>query len=297
MKYFTKDFHVLQWLIYAYSHVRKSKQAERFDEEFYRKSYDNACATFLRNERQTSWYVDPIKELHKVEAYANESNISDEERQFRITSLKAHIYANKDRIESGKFYRFDKELCKLKFAEQQRRNIEIYSRLPEEIRDKIADMRVFALGHASGEVKQLLKPYCVNLKRIYNQTALKAYGETNDTEKLLTRPIGLNDFEEIKISGIEKRGNNIYLAFDDCYLVFKNGEVTEGQCTPIYPFNYQKPNCPWSMVLNTELHFNENKLEVNFLISNFDELDRAHLWYLTIISTDITKFYTSKNEG
>lgn len=118
MKYFTKEYYVSEWLTYANEHVKKSKNAERRDEKFYRRTYDKIYTIFAKSAKMCSWYQDPIEELRKIDNYINEPNITDEERTRRIEFKKAHEYLNRKRIQSGKVFKFDEELCRQKFIER-----------------------------------------------------------------------------------------------------------------------------------------------------------------------------------
>ncbi|MDE7439608.1 MAG: DUF4085 family protein, partial [Clostridia bacterium] len=248
---------------------------------------------YIRNEKMCNWYIDPAEELRKIDEYINEENISSEERKTREGFKKAYLTINKKRIENGKFYKFDKELCKLKFAESQKRLIKLYNGLPKYIVDKIADIRVFALGYTSGEVKRLLRPYCTQLQRTVKEITLNANAVTCEAENHLTAKIGLDFWGIGAIEKLTEQDGDIYLYCVNHYFVIKNGKITEGQCKPVYPYFSEKPNCPTSRVVAEELHHTEDKFELNLLMCNLDELEREDLWYLTIIGTDILKFEES----
>lgn len=287
MKYFTKDFYEMQFLTNAYGYVRKSDNAEQMDEEFYKKCYNKRLAIFLRNERMNDLFIDPAEELRKVDEFANEKNISDDEREYRVKLRETYVLVNKKRIESGKFYKLDREISKRTFDVRQKWLIEIFRKLPKDILDKIADIRVFALGYASAEVKEMLRPFCAKNKKTSDEIMKKAFDETSDTEKLLSEAVGFNDMREINIYGIDQVGMDIVLKTENGSFIFRNGKITEGQCKPVFPHNTEKPYCPWSRIFAAELHFSQNKFTTNFLIINLSETEEKDLWYLTICSTNI----------
>ena len=289
MKYFTKEFYAMQYLSILDRLKKQSIYAEVKDEDFYQKRYKRIYTIFSNNEKMSDWYIDPVKELREVEAYANEPDISDEERKQRTLCKEAYIAVNKKRIESGKFFKFDSELCKRKFEENQRELIEVCNLLPKEILNKIADIRVFALGYASKEVMTLLRTYCKKLRKTVEDAIGAADTETDFAEKNLQEPIGFTEFKEINILGLEEKDGDIYIKLEDENLIVKNGKITEGQCKPIFPYNREKPNCMWSRILVAELHLNKGVYEINFLMSTLNEIEKNELWYLTICGSDILK--------
>lgn len=287
MKYLTKEFFTLKELSDTYKYVIQSKSAETKDEDFYKKCYKRRCAYFVSNARMCDRYTDPAKELRKIEKYVNEENISDAERKFREDCRQAYLRINKERIESGKVYKFDKEHCKRQFEERHSRLINLYSQLPGEIKEKIADIRVFALGYASAEVKRLLRPYCAQLRHTAATVVKKAFAETSDAEKLLSEAIGFNDFGQEPVLSFKEKDGDIYLRCKSGNIIIRNGQITEGQCNPVIPYNAKNPDYPRSIIVAAELHLKKNKFELRLLMNNPDEYETEELWYLTICGTDI----------
>ncbi len=288
MKYFTKEFYTLRRLAFADNFLKTSKKAERKNDKFYQRIFNKHCAFYVNNERNCALYIDPKEELRQIEQLCNEPNISDKERSHRLEIKKAHLYLNRERIESGIFYDFDEQTVKRQFAERQNDRIETYRQLPKEILDKIADIRVFALGYASAEVIALLRPYCEKLRKTVKQIIDTAYAETNKSETLLNAKLNFNGYETVPVLSLKEIGGDIYLESEDNeYLVFKNGKILEGQGHRIYRYNSRIPNSAWSVINTAELHRNENEFEANFLISNLNEIGQEELWYLSISATDI----------
>lgn len=290
MRYFTKEFYKLRRLHYELNYIRKSNLAERYDEEIYKKLYAKKQAVYIREEKRNIWYSDPAEDLRMLEKYVSEENISDEERTYREDYKNFFLKFYNKRIENGTVYKFDKKHCKLKFAESQKQLIALYGNLPEEIKEKIADIRVLALGYASGEVKKLLRRYCAELNRTLNEIELNAKAVTKEAESHLTNKLGFDFWIIGAIENIEEKGGDIYINCERHYFVIKNGKITEGQCKPLYPYYYEKkPDTHYSQVLTTELCRKKDLFELKLLICNFDELEREELWYLTITGTDILK--------
>ena len=286
MKYLTKEFYALELLSYANSYVRQSKKAEQKDESYYRHIYKKIYAVFESFSKSCDWYRDPKEDLKKIEAYINEPNITLEERKRRIEFKKIHerLHDNRNRT----VYPFDEELCAIQFEKRNHRLASVYSQLPKEILNKIPDIRVFALGYASAEVKRLLRPYCAKLQKTVKEIKDKAYSETNDAESYLTQELDLNEYNEYLLMGIEEKGGNIYLKSEnnDC-LMIKSGEILEGKDKVIFPYDGSKPNCPWSRIVYAELHRINGKFELHFLVENSDVIGKVDLRYLTISGTEI----------
>ncbi len=286
MKYLTEEFYTLEILSYANSHVRKSKKAEQKDENFYRHTFEKVYAIFERFSKSCDWYHDTEEDLKKIEEYVNEPNITLEERKRRIEFKKMHEYLYDNRNKT--VYPFDEALCKEQFEERNRFLASVYSQLPQEILSKIADIRVFVLGYASAEVKKLLRPYCAKLQKTVKEIKNKAYSETDEAERYLSQEFGFNEYEEFLLSGIEEKNGNIYLKGEenDC-LMIKNGKILEGKDKIIFPYDGNKPNCPWSRIIYAELHRINDKFELHYLVENSDTIGKADLWNLTISGTDI----------
>ena len=229
------------------------------------------------------------KEFYALErlSYANRYVKVSKSAERKDEAFYRRVYEKRYAVFAGFEKAFDAELCKRKFTERNSELTAIYSKLPKEISDKIADMRVFALGYASAEVKRLLRPYCAELRHIVRQTRKNAYAETNEAEDRLSRPLGLSEYDDRLITEIREKDGDVYLKIEDIYLLFKAGEITEGKEKKIYPCTVYAPNSPWSRIVAGELHANGDKFETHFLISNVDETEKEDLWYLTVRGTDV----------
>lgn len=287
MKYFTKEFYATEWLSFTNQFVKRSKSAEREDESFFRRMYEKHYALYEHNQRMSYWYRDPEEDMRKIEAYVNEPGITEAERNYRKEFQKIHEQVQGN-WKNKTVYEFNEEICKQQFEEQINARIENYKRLPREILEKIADIRVFSLGYASAEVKRLLRGYCAELRREVRTIKEKAYKETDEAERLLSKKIGLNELEDFLIMSLEEKNGDLYLKNEyDSYLLIKDGKIIEGKDKTIYPYDEEKPNYPWSRVLATELHRVDGKFELHFLVENSNEIDKVDLWYLTLQGSDI----------
>lgn len=293
MKYFTKEFYTLLLLSYANMSVKKSKSAEQINENFYNRVYEKTYAVFESVSRSLDWYRDTTNDIDKLDKYLFEPNITEEERLRReeIKNLYKRLHKNK------KVYPFDEKLCKAQFEERNRKFIELYSMLPQEILSKIADIRVFALGYASAEVKKLLRPFCANLRKTIKEVQNKAYYETDEAESFLNKELGFNEYQDFLLLGIEEKCGDIYLkSVNNKCLIVKNGKIIEGDGKTIHSYDKDVPNCPWSRIIAAELHRTDDKFEAHFLVDNNSEIEETELWYLTASGTDVLEgTYESNN--
>ena len=171
----------------------------------------------------------------------------------------------------------------------------LFEYLPQEIRDRIADLRVCATGFASAEVIALLKPFCENLKAECDAVKDRAHAETDDAESFLAEPQNFNECGEMFLLEILQEGGDVYLVFDfGETLRIKNAEIVERESDTIYPFDEKIADSGWSLVLETELHRVGDLFEVHFLIENLDRSDEREWWYLTVRGTDLKTIPTSK---
>lgn len=285
MKGKTKENYEKEWLSYLNEWVRRSKKAERKDEAFYAETYRKQKDAFAEQERKSDRYRDPEEDARKIEEYVNEEGISTEERARRIAFREMHgKIAGK-----GKRLVFDEATSKQRFEQQQKKRTELFSKMPQEILEKVADLRVLALGYASAEVKDMLKGYCAALKRETEKIRRETERETEAAERGLTKKIGVNDLEGCVITGIEETEEGIYLKGERGGLFVKEGEIVEGKEKEIYEYD-EDADGAYSRILCAELHRSGDRFELHLFVSNCDEYDREDLWYLTVSGSDILEF-------
>lgn len=281
----TKENYEKEWLSYLNEWVRRSKKAERKDEAFYAETYRKQKDAFAEQERKSDRYRNPEEDARKIEEYVNEEGISTEERARRIAFREMHgKIAGK-----GKRLVFDEATSKQRFEQQQKKRMELFGKMPQEILEKVADLRVFALGYASAEVKGRLKKYCAELKREVKQIKKATEAETEEAESGLTKRIGVNDLGGCIITGIEEREGGIYINGEEGGLLIVEGKIIEGKEKEIYA-NEIETDGAYSRIVSAELHWSGDRFELHLFVSNCDEYDREDLWYLTVSGSDILEF-------
>lgn len=297
MKYLTKEWFLQFELSYANQFVKKSKRAEKKDEHFYNSLYKKNLKRFIDLEKADSAYLDPDEETRRIEKYANEKNIDDKERERRKYFRDYIIVENEEFKKAGAPFKFDEKAIKERFDKYMMpQRIELFQHLPQYILDKIADIGVFAFGYASAEVKQLLRPYCAELKRKCHALEKQAERETDKAKKYLSEKLRISGYRELLLSDISIQNGDIYLTFDDGdKLLIKGGKIIEKEETKIYPLNTYVPNSGYTIIQAAELYRIGEKFEIHFLIENRDEMDKGKVWYLTIQGTDIREIVTTQN--
>lgn len=291
MKYLTKEWLVADKLGNIYDYIKTSARAERRDEEYYLGLYHRQSGAFIENEKKNPLYNDPYQELAEIEQYIHAGGTDASGQNERAVLRDLFIGTNKSRLKHGAVA-FDEPTARRQFDSRLRERQRLAQYLPREITEKIADIRVFALGYATAEVKELLKPFCGEQKRVSALLKEKAVRESGQAAEALSADIDPEKYTESFLSGIRLQGGNVCLAFDylvgkgDCLLI-GNGEIVERELKDVYRWNADIPNSRWSRVVAAELHRADGRAEVHFLIVNKNEYDEHDYGYLTVRGTDI----------
>lgn len=103
--------------------------------------------------------------MKKYDAWINEPNISQEEKEKRIEHKKITLFLERERFETGKYHQYDEAFTRKLFDVDLTWRMELISHLPDYILNEVADVRVLALGYASKRVKVLLNEMFVNINR------------------------------------------------------------------------------------------------------------------------------------
>jgi len=166
MNYFTKEWYMTMQKTDLHFGLEKSRKAGKFSEEYFRKLYKRKLAEFIRFERrmaEESMYDSDLEELEYFDEYEKE----DIQRNGEDAVLKPLlIFADQpvDLLEGVHDEElkepvvFDAERHEAIFEEVFQERLKSYEEiLPEKIRGRIADLRVFTLGKATGKVLKKVK--------------------------------------------------------------------------------------------------------------------------------------------
>ena len=287
MKYLTREWYVNARLSYIDGSVRCSELAKKFDESFYKAVYKKRYEKFERNERLRDEFRNPQEDLKKYDAWINEPNISQEEKEKSIEHKKITLFLERERFETGKYHQYNEAFTKKMFDVDLKWRLELISHLPDYILNEVADVRVLALGYASKRVKALLKDYCKHLRREYKKVLDKAQIETNKAEHKLPKRIMANEYSELMLQRIYRKDGNILLVFDSGTLKITNGEIIEQEEKRLYHYKRKEPYSGWSMVLYAEVSYENGLFELHLMIDNKDKKGQSKYWYLTVRGTSI----------
>jgi len=294
MKYLTREWYVKARLSYIDGSVRCSKLAERFDESFYKAVYQKRYEKFERNERSRDEFRNPQEDLKKYDAWINEPNITEEEKKKRIEYKQITLFLERERFETGEFYQYDEAFTQKMFDVDLKWRLDLISYLPDYILSEVADVRVFTLGYASKKVKMLLRDYCKNLRREYKKVLGKAQIETNKAESKLPKRIMANEYDELMLQRIYRKGGNVFLVFDAGTLKVVNGEIIEREEKRLYHYKRKDPYSGWSMVVRAELGCEDELFALHLLVDNKDKIGQSKYWYLTVQGTSVVECRGSK---
>lgn len=162
----TEEKSVKQNLIDLNNSLIVMKEAEVKDEEFFKSIYDKTLNDFLmrRYIKSFCYTLDQIKEQSKqYDEHINDPLISEQEKEMYLYFKDFFIKSETLRYERAMKYPYDEEKCTKFFEEAFADNLKYSKGLPGNITDLIADLRVFALGYASKQVKTQLNRYCKTL--------------------------------------------------------------------------------------------------------------------------------------
>lgn len=290
MKHLTKEWYICESLAYAGKGAKILKFAEHKSEYLFETLYEKKLEILLEAESNSEFYCDPKVELFKLDERINEDGISRQEREKRIDEKNFFMIANRKRLQSGKYYLFDITHCRRTFETQFKQTLKLLQYLPYDIKDKVADMRVLALGYASSEVRKLLTKHCNKLMRYCKREKAKSYEESYRTELLLKDPFETPFFEGAFIDEIENKNGSLYIKLDcDTFIIVSNARITEDELIEIYPFDCGAPHTKYSRIAAIELLGAKSNFALHLLVENCGEYGETHLLNFTVKGTNVRK--------
>ena len=267
MKYLTKQWYKDMHETDMYLPLKVSKEAETFSEEYYNDLYKQEENKWLKLQKQIS----NVKFEEVYSQYAGNSVLNEHEFKEIEKML----------VEFNKRTSFDLEQEKKKFNKLHKNNIEnLKYKLPNEILDNVADIRVLALARTSVIVKEQITNYCMKKNRIvekvlddyreYYNRELKEY-EDNIVEEL--------SLHDCLITNIIKKKDRLTIELDSSggftdikAVIFEDYEIIEEEM--------DFTNRWW---LYEEIYINDNSYEIHSLIDvPIDNKCCQNLGYFTV---------------
>ena len=166
MKYLTKEWYIA-WRRAGISRgLRPDPLAEQFSEAHYKKVYDEELRRYIASFEPLD--ISTIKKIHEEEFKQAKKVLPPAEWQKYYDAMLAwQIKTWHDEMKP--FGDAEKQQLTDEFIDWQRSKIEICQTLPDEIKAKIADIRLLALGYASQEVINILNEYCAGQEEIVDE--------------------------------------------------------------------------------------------------------------------------------
>ena len=216
MKYLTKEWYDTMQKTGLHLLLKVSKKAEVFSEEFFRELYEREENKWLNLQKEVSELR--FEDVYPEEFYAEyadgtplEVSEFDKAKQAYLEERK-RAKLNFDNIAS-----FDPEKEREAFKLSFRDNIKVLKvKLPEEILQKVADIRVLALDYASAEVKKEVTQFCKKNERIVRST-MDAYQKQYNKQFKSFAPSFASELalHDCRVLSCRKRGNDIVLTIDN----------------------------------------------------------------------------------
>jgi hypothetical protein len=221
--------------------LRVSKKAEVFSEDYFKKLYKKEEKAWLREQEDASKVK--FEDIYPDEfqaVYADGRPL--EPSEFEETKKEYFEMREKARLNFINIPTFDLGQEKKNFKQALQHNVKYLERnLPDEILQKIADIRVLALNRTSTDIKKEITAYC-KANRKAAESAAKAYwkgykknfrnGEPAFAEKFY--------FHDCKVISCRKKGKDTILTLDNSggfttisQIIFKNCSILKKD-TPLH---------------------------------------------------------------
>ncbi len=190
VRYLTKEWYELCQQRSLEFGLRAHRGADVHDEALYRRLYKRKEKAFLKEQREM-YDVDPRyllahdgAEMIRVDQYFSGEEIADEDKLIYHMPEEEKVQIHKRIAEYDARPAFDEVACKQEFQQRQEWGLEIHAeRLPGEILQQIADLRVFTLGYCTKDMLRQLKELSIENVRKTDQIS-QEYRQAQQAEPL-----------------------------------------------------------------------------------------------------------------
>lgn len=272
MKYLTKEWYQISQQTWLHGGIRVHKGANVMDEGLYQRLYKRKEKEYISVQREMYDY-DPrtqLEEMIPVEVWlygASPSNHADEIIN-KMTPEEKERYEHELAVFHARAP-FDVEACRQQFRAVTKWNLKHnIDKLPSDIRNQIADMRVFSLGYCSKETMTRLKQHSQTNQKLMQKT-YDAYCQAQQAEAIPPHIRNNYNFHDCSVTQLEMENEHLTMSLD-----------TTGGFTLFNRIKFLKPeillqepiiNHDW---LYSELYVTESGYEVHIL---FDGESMAEL--------------------
>ena len=270
MRYFTKELYkATRYNDALHMFLRISKNAEAFSEDYFKKLYKRKEYKFVHWRKTSYLYSKDIK-FEDIWPEEPQGGFIDESEQAKKAYFEQRekakvIFANRPP--------FDSEQAKADFEKQFSVRLNMFKEnLPDDILQKVADIRVLALGIASQEVKQEITRYCKQNKgRVASarKEYIKTRIEYQKQHKELPFDEDIASLHDCNVVSCRKRRNSITLTFDGNGLFAKVTTIRMINCKII------KQDAPLhsARFLYNESYESGDGYEIHFLFEKDELID------------------------
>ena len=270
MKYMTKDWYEMMQKTDLHLLLKVSKKAAVFSEDYFKELYKREEKKWMKLQKEVSEvrFEDIYPEEFNA-VYADGSPL--EEPYFEEAKKVYYEERKKAKLCFGKLPSFDPERERKNFRQTFRNKIKVLKeKLPEEIINKVADIRVLALDYASAEVKKEITSFCKqNEKNV--RSALDAYQRQYRKQFKTKAPafveeLNLHDCEVISCRRI---GNDVVMTLDNSGGFTNITRIRMKNCEVI---THDSPlHGAWC--LYEEIYKTGEKYEIHFLMEKKELID------------------------
>lgn len=269
MRYLTKEWYELSQMTDFHLDVRVHKGAGVFNEGLYQRLYKRKEKEFV-DMQQEIYDTDPRFMLEEDETamvpldmFINEEIISEEDQLVYSMSPEEKDHIQKLIEEYDSRPPFDKYDYKKTFANIHETRIkETMDKLPHELYQQIADVRVFSLGYCSKAVKNQLKALSSDNEKMMNNI-LNEYDKVQQEEnipQIIEERFSFHDCEVTDLK-VEKKDLVIHLNTEGGFTNFNKVTFREAEIIK------QEGQIKESIWLYEELYRLDNGYEVHALLA------------------------------
>lgn len=184
--------------------------------------------------------------------------------------------------------RFEEDKAKKYFNAHFQQYLRLSRTLPQEILNQITNLRLFSLGYATKSVRKNVLEYCQKLKKEVEKIKEMAETETKEVTKLLMPSIDYWRYRDAPIINLEVNGKDLYIKLHGLpRLIIRDVKFLEREEKGIYIWNEGEYLSPWTFVVESELHFINNRYEVHFLLEDRNKIGETENWYLTVSGVNV----------
>ena len=280
MKHLTKEWYEMMQRTSLHLLLKPLEEARSFSEELFQQLYAQKEQEHLDYEKLV--HDIDILDLADELAYASVQNadgtpLTEEEYEDIQENFAQALRESPERS-------FDPEIAKAKYHERYLASLEnVQRKLPDEIKQKIADLRVFALSGAAPEIIEEVAAYSKSCDEFVDRT-LKEVGEREKAFFADNRPAFFDHYyihdHKIKSSYFSEKDFVLEPFYKhNCTFTFKNAEILA-----------QERELDNSYMLYDEIYPTETGYEFHFLLYFYED-GTSELFELTLRCSNLEITY------